>query len=139
MTRTILILAAAILLLVAVAGQPMPQAKVGQCPSGYRGSGGYCASMSDRGPLLANAQGLNPYYGPDGQVYNRGGVTDDLAPVNRHMPNAKASIAGNGNAFSGSRATANRPTHACGAVCRHPPATETLPARRKRKHTQTRS
>jgi hypothetical protein len=70
------------------------------CPSGYRGSGGYCASMSDRGPLLANAQGLNPYYGPDGQVYNRGGVTDDLAPVNRHMPNAKASIAGNGNAFA---------------------------------------
>jgi hypothetical protein len=68
-----------------------------------------------------------------------GGVTDDLAPVNRHMPNAKASIAGNGNAFSGSRATANRPTHACGAVCRHPPATETLPARRKRKQTQTRS
>jgi hypothetical protein len=29
-----------------------------------------------------------------------GGVTDDLAPVNRHMPNAKASIAGNGNAFA---------------------------------------
>ena len=71
MTRTILILAAAILLL-AVAAQPMLQAKVGQCPSGYRDSGGYCAPMSDRSPLLANVQGLNPYYGPDGQVYNRG-------------------------------------------------------------------
>jgi hypothetical protein len=70
MTRTILILAAAILPL-AVAAEPMPQAKVGQCPSGYRDSAGYCAPI-DRSPLLANAQRLNPYSGPDGQVYNRG-------------------------------------------------------------------
>jgi hypothetical protein len=39
------------------------------------------------------------------------GVTDamerrNLAPANRHMPNAKVNIAGNGNAFSGSPATA---------------------------------
>jgi hypothetical protein len=70
MTRTILILAAAILLL-AVTAQSMPQAKVGQCSSGYRDSGGYCAPI-DRSPLLANAQELNPYYGLDSQVYNRG-------------------------------------------------------------------
>jgi hypothetical protein len=69
-----LILAAAILIL-PVAAQPMPQAKDGQCPSGYRDAGGYCASMSDRSPLFANAQGLNPYYGPDAQEYN-GGVPD---------------------------------------------------------------
>jgi hypothetical protein len=60
------------ILLLAVAAQPMPQAKVGQCPSGDRNSGGYCAPMSDQGLSLANAQGLNPYYGPDRQVYNRG-------------------------------------------------------------------
>jgi hypothetical protein len=65
------ILAAAMLIL-PVAAQPMPQAKVGQCPSDYRDSVGYCAPMSDRGPSLMNAQGLNPYHGPDRQVYNPG-------------------------------------------------------------------
>jgi hypothetical protein len=30
--------------------QPTPQPKVGQCPSGYRDSGGYCAPTSDRAP-----------------------------------------------------------------------------------------
>jgi hypothetical protein len=69
MTRTTLILAAAILLLPA---QPVRQARDGQCPSGYRDSISYCATVSDLGPSLANAQGLNPYYGPDGQAYNRG-------------------------------------------------------------------
>jgi hypothetical protein len=32
------------------AAQPLPQPKVGQCPSGYRESGGYCAPTSDRAP-----------------------------------------------------------------------------------------
>src|SRR5262245_14170536 len=49
----------------------MPQAKDGQCPSGYRDAGRYCAPMRDRGPSLANAP-LNPYYRTDGQVYYRG-------------------------------------------------------------------
>jgi hypothetical protein len=49
----------------------MPQAKDGQCPSGYRDAGRYCAPMRDRGPSLANAP-LNPYYRPDNQVYYRG-------------------------------------------------------------------
>jgi hypothetical protein len=69
MTRTTLILAAALLL--PVAAQPMLQAKDEQCPSSYRDSVGYCVPMSDRGPSLANAQGLNPNYAPDGQVNNR--------------------------------------------------------------------
>jgi hypothetical protein len=62
----------AAILLLPVAAQPTAQAKDGQCPSGYRCSVGSCAPVSDRGPSLANAEGLIAYYGPDGQGYNRG-------------------------------------------------------------------
>jgi hypothetical protein len=31
--------------------EPMPQPKIGQCPAGYRESGGYCAPLNDRAPL----------------------------------------------------------------------------------------
>jgi hypothetical protein len=34
----------------AASAEPLPQPKVGQCPAGYRGSGGYCAPTSDRAP-----------------------------------------------------------------------------------------
>jgi hypothetical protein len=40
-------------------------------PVRLRDSISYCATVSDLGPSLANAQGLNPYYGTDGQAYNR--------------------------------------------------------------------
>src|SRR5262249_10095829 len=31
--------------------EPLPVPKTGQCPSGYRESGGYCAPMTERGHL----------------------------------------------------------------------------------------
>jgi hypothetical protein len=42
----------------ALAQQPVP--KVGQCPSGYRESGGYCAPMSDKAPAAIIKQGQCP-------------------------------------------------------------------------------
>jgi hypothetical protein len=33
-----------------VRAEPLPQPKIGSCPSGYRESGGYCAPTSDRTP-----------------------------------------------------------------------------------------
>jgi hypothetical protein len=44
-------LAVAALLVGAAGAQPLPQPKVGQCPSGYRESGGYCAPISERSPV----------------------------------------------------------------------------------------
>jgi hypothetical protein len=32
----------------AAGAEPLPQTKVGTCPSGYRESGGYCAPLNDR-------------------------------------------------------------------------------------------
>ena len=40
--------------------QPLPQPKVGQCPSGYRESGGYCAPTSDRAPAAVPKVGQCP-------------------------------------------------------------------------------
>jgi hypothetical protein len=49
MTRTF-----AIIIAIATAGpalaQPLPQPKVGTCPSGYRESGGFCSPTSPRSP-----------------------------------------------------------------------------------------
>jgi hypothetical protein len=33
-----------------VRAEPLPVPKTGQCPAGYRESGGYCALTSDRAP-----------------------------------------------------------------------------------------
>jgi hypothetical protein len=41
-------LAALTLLAATAQAEPLPQPKVGQCPAGYRESGGYCAPTSDR-------------------------------------------------------------------------------------------
>jgi hypothetical protein len=43
-----------------VSAQPLPQPKVGQCPSGYRESGGYCAPTSDRAPNAVHLLRLLP-------------------------------------------------------------------------------
>jgi hypothetical protein len=43
--RTVIILLS---LGAAAIAQPLPQPKVGTCPSGYRESGGYCAPTSER-------------------------------------------------------------------------------------------
>jgi hypothetical protein len=44
----------------AEAAEPLPQPKVGQCPSGYRESGGYCAPTSDRAPAAVPKRGQCP-------------------------------------------------------------------------------
>jgi hypothetical protein len=38
----------------------LAQPKVGQCPSGYRESGGYCAPTSDRAPASVPKTGQCP-------------------------------------------------------------------------------
>jgi hypothetical protein len=43
-----------------VSAQPPPPPKVGQCPSGYRESGGYCAPTSDRAPDAVPKRGQCP-------------------------------------------------------------------------------
>lgn len=40
--------------------QPMPVPKQGQCPSGYRESGGYCAPMTDSAPNAIPKSGQCP-------------------------------------------------------------------------------
>jgi hypothetical protein len=57
MTR--IALAAAILaaFVLPALAQPLPLPKTGQCPSGYRESGGYCAPTSDRAPPAIPKQG----------------------------------------------------------------------------------
>jgi hypothetical protein len=42
----------------AASAQPLPQLKVGQCPSGYHESGGYCAPTSDRAPAACQRSGM---------------------------------------------------------------------------------
>jgi hypothetical protein len=56
---------AALLIVVALTptlalAQPLPQPKVGQCPSGYRESGGYCAPTSERAPAAVPKRGQCP-------------------------------------------------------------------------------
>jgi hypothetical protein len=46
--------------LAAASAQPLPQPKIGQCPSGYRESGGYCTPMSERAPVAIQKQGQCP-------------------------------------------------------------------------------
>ncbi len=50
----------AVLLLAAVFLLPTPQPKVGQCPSGWRESGGYCAPTSERAPVAVPKRGQCP-------------------------------------------------------------------------------
>jgi hypothetical protein len=42
------------------AAEPLPQPKVGQCPAGYRESGGYCAPASERAPVAVPKRGQCP-------------------------------------------------------------------------------
>jgi hypothetical protein len=44
----------------AASAQPLPQPKVGQCPAGYRESGGYCAPTSERAPVAIQKIGQCP-------------------------------------------------------------------------------
>ena len=43
MTRVTMVIVIGLLLITNAVAQPLPQPKVGTCPSGYRESGGYCA------------------------------------------------------------------------------------------------
>jgi hypothetical protein len=40
--------------------EPIPLPKTGQCPSGYRESGGYCAPMNDKAPVAIPKTGQCP-------------------------------------------------------------------------------
>jgi hypothetical protein len=51
MTRTLVIMLALAALITTAAAQPLPLQKQGQCPSGYRESGNYCAPASSRAPV----------------------------------------------------------------------------------------
>jgi hypothetical protein len=51
MIRFALAAAALAMLAPPALAQPMPLPKSGQCPSGYRESGGYCAPTSERAPV----------------------------------------------------------------------------------------
>jgi hypothetical protein len=59
MTRAIATIIAIALSSPALA-EPLPQPKVGNCPSGYRDSGGYCAPTSDRSAVAVPKQGQCP-------------------------------------------------------------------------------
>jgi hypothetical protein len=59
----IVILGAAIINTIAmypVSAQLLPLSKVGQCPAGYRESGGYCAPTSERAPAAVPKRGPCP-------------------------------------------------------------------------------
>lgn len=61
----VLLLLAAVALIVAVLtghvrAEPLPVPKTGQCPSGYRESGGYCAPMNDKAPAAIPKSGQCP-------------------------------------------------------------------------------
>jgi hypothetical protein len=43
-----------------VRAEPLPQSKVGKCPSGYRESEGYCAPLNDRAPAAVPKIGSCP-------------------------------------------------------------------------------
>jgi hypothetical protein len=47
-------------LVLPAAAEPLPQPKVGQCPSGYTESGGYCAPTSDRALAAVPKRGRCP-------------------------------------------------------------------------------
>jgi hypothetical protein len=58
-----LMLLAAIVVIVLIGhvrAEPLPQPRVGQCPSGYRESGGYCAPMNDKAPAAIPKVGQCP-------------------------------------------------------------------------------
>ena len=46
--------------LVSALAEPLPQPKIGQCPSGYRESGGYCVPMNDKAPAAMSKTGQCP-------------------------------------------------------------------------------
>jgi hypothetical protein len=57
MMRTVFILLASLAI---AAAQPLPQPKVGSCPSGYMQSGGYCAPMRRDAPVAIPKAGQCP-------------------------------------------------------------------------------
>jgi hypothetical protein len=63
-TATALFAVAAILFVLGInrpaAAEPLPLPKTGQCPSGYRESGGYCAPMTRDAPIAVPKQGQCP-------------------------------------------------------------------------------
>ena len=58
--------------------QPLPQPKVGQCPSGYRESGGYCAPTSDRAAIPKRGQ-CPSGWAQSGQLLHRDAAALTLA------------------------------------------------------------
>jgi hypothetical protein len=60
MTRMFFTAAAIAALALPAFAQPLPQPKVGSCPSGYRESGGYCAPTSERAPVAIPKTGQCP-------------------------------------------------------------------------------
>ena len=65
---TVPMVIAIVMLTTTASAQPLPQPKVGQCPAGYRKSGGYCAPTSDRAPVTIPKSGQCP----SGFVQTRG-------------------------------------------------------------------
>ena len=60
MTRVTMVIVIGLLLITNAVAQPLPQPKVGTCPSGYRESGGYCAPTSSRSPAAVPKIGQCP-------------------------------------------------------------------------------
>jgi hypothetical protein len=60
MTRVVVVALAGWSILLPAAAEPLPVPKVGQCPSGYPESGGYCAPTSDRAPAAVPKRGQCP-------------------------------------------------------------------------------
>jgi hypothetical protein len=92
LTRTISIAAILAAIAMPASAQPLPQPKVGQCPSGYRESVGYCAPTSD--PLAdSGAKAPRANSAPAGSC--RAGLRCSLgtwigASVDRCSPNRRA-------------------------------------------------
>jgi hypothetical protein len=60
MTTARMIIVALVALIMTAQAEPLPQPKVGQCPAGYRESGGYCAPTNDRAPVAIPKTGRCP-------------------------------------------------------------------------------
>jgi hypothetical protein len=50
----------ALLIVTEALAEPLPQPKVGTCPTGYRDNGGYCAPTSLRSPVAIRKHGPCP-------------------------------------------------------------------------------
>jgi hypothetical protein len=60
MIMRLIILGTTVALITTASAEPMLLPKTGQCPSGYRDSGGYCAPMNDKAPVAVPKQGQCP-------------------------------------------------------------------------------